>query len=106
MPDIFCAIGDEFKNGISRKETLPVNTFEGFQENGAVVLRDRRGTLKAETPGINEKSETLSQDPLAIYKPTGAEQVDAAKAMGNFTGWAFAAVGAIGSHSPSYGSNG
>jgi hypothetical protein len=26
-------------------------------------------------------------DPLAIYKPSGAKQVDAAKAMGNFTGW-------------------
>src|SRR5205807_8015157 len=42
-------------------------------------------------------SGTLSDDPLAIYKPTGAKSVDAAKAMGNFTGWTFAAVNAIAS---------
>src|ERR1700730_17532931 len=32
---------------------------------------------------------------MAIYKPTGAKTVSAAKAMGNFTGWTFAAVKAI-----------
>jgi hypothetical protein len=49
----------------SRKDTLPVNRYEGFQGNGAVVLRDRRGTVKAEIP-ISTKSETLGDDPLAI----------------------------------------
>jgi hypothetical protein len=49
-------------------------------------LRDRRATLKAELPNVSEKSETLGSDPLAIYKPSGAKQVDAAKAKGNFTG--------------------
>jgi hypothetical protein len=39
----------------------------------------------------------MGDDPLAIYKPTGAKSVDAAKAMGNFTGWTFAAVNAIAS---------
>ena len=35
--------------------------------------------------------------PIAIYKPTGANNVDASKAMGSFTGWTFAAVNAIAS---------
>ncbi|HEX3495583.1 MAG TPA: hypothetical protein VHT02_00150 [Methylocella sp.] len=39
----------------------------------------------------------MGDDPLAIYKPTGAKHVDAAKAMGNFTGWAYAASNAIAS---------
>jgi phage portal protein BeeE len=39
----------------------------------------------------------MGDDPLAIYKPTGAKHVDAAKAMGNFTGRSFAAVNAIAS---------
>src|SRR5713226_2037985 len=51
-----------------RKDTASVNQYEGFQSN---------------------------DDPLAIYKPTGAKHVDAAKAMGNFTGWTYAAVNAI-----------
>lgn len=34
------AIGDEFKNRLSRKDTVPVNQYEGFQSNGAVVLRE------------------------------------------------------------------
>ena len=62
-----------------------------------MVLRDGRGTLKAEIPNVGLKSETLGNDPLAIYKPTGAKHVDAAKAMGAFTGWTYAAVNAIAS---------
>jgi hypothetical protein len=57
-------------------------------------LRDRRSTGKAEIPDIDLKS---GSDPLAIYKPTGAKSVDASTAMGNFTGWTFAAVNAIAS---------
>jgi hypothetical protein len=97
MPPIFRAIGDEFNHRFSRKDTAPVNSFEGFNASGAVILRDRRGTRKAEIPDVETKSETLGNDPLAIYKPSGAKQVDTAKAMGNFTGWTFAAVNAIAS---------
>jgi hypothetical protein len=93
MPNFLREAVDLFR----RKDTVPVNTFEGFQSNGAIVPRDRRGTLKAEIPGISEKSETLGNDPLAIYKPSGAKQVDAAKAMANFTGWTLAVVDAIAS---------
>src|SRR5580704_5190958 len=95
MPRFFRAIGDELQSRFNRKDTVPVNTYEGFQSNGAVVIRDRRGTLKAEIPNVSEKSGTLSSDPLAIYKPNGAKQVDAAKAMANFTGWTYASVNAI-----------
>ena len=68
-----------------------------FQSNGAVVLRDRRGTSKAEIPDVDQKSEGFGSDPLAIYKPTGAKAVSPAKAMANFNGWTFAAVNAIAS---------
>jgi HK97 family phage portal protein len=93
MPEFLRPVAQFF----SRKDTAPVNRYEGFTERGEVVLRDRRGTRKAEIPEVNLKSETLGDDPLAIYKPIGAKHVDAAKAMGNFTGWAFAAVNAIAS---------
>jgi HK97 family phage portal protein len=83
--------------GAERKNTAHVNRYEGFTERGEVVLRDRRGTAKAEIPHVSEKGIALGDDPLAIYKPTGAKHVDAAKAMGNFTGWAYAAVNAIAS---------
>ena len=95
MPRIFRAIGDEFNHRFSRKDTAPVNSFEGFTSSGAVMLRDRRGTLKAELPNVSEKSETLGSDPLATYKPSGAKHVDAAKAMENFTGLVYPAVNAI-----------
>ena len=87
---------DWIRNG-STKDTAPVNRYEGFTSNGAVVLRDRRGTSKAEIPDVDTKGITMGDDPLAIYKPTGANSVDASKAMGNFTGWTFAAVTAIAS---------
>jgi HK97 family phage portal protein len=83
-------------NPFSQKDTAQVNTYEGFKGNGAIVMRDRRGTVKEEIPDVDSKGFGGS-DPLAIYKPTGAKQVDAAKAMGNFTGWTFAAVNAIAS---------
>src|SRR6185312_246828 len=82
-------------DAIERKDTLPVNRLEGITAEGAVVLRDRRGTLKAEIPQVSEKS--VGDNPLAIYKPTGAKHADAAKAMGNFTGWVYAAVNSIAS---------
>lgn len=82
---------------LSRKDAATVNHYEGFQANGAVVLRDRRGTVKAEIPDAEFKSAGMGDNPLAIYKPTGAKAVDAAKAMANFNGWTYAAVNAIAS---------
>src|ERR1700733_4090883 len=79
-----------------QKNTATVNTLEGFQSNGAVVLRDRRGTAKAEIPEVEEKGYD-GGNPLAIYKPTGAKSVSPAKAMASFNGWTFAAVNAIAS---------
>jgi len=93
MPRFLRTIADR----IDRKDTAPVNHYEGFQSNGAVVLRDRRGTVKAEIPDADLKSAGMGADPLAIYKPTGAKAVDAAKAMANFNGWTYAAVNAIAS---------
>jgi hypothetical protein len=53
---------------------VPGNAFVGFQGSGAVVLRDRRDTLRAEILSVSEIAETLSDDPLAIYKPPGANR--------------------------------
>jgi hypothetical protein len=64
---------DWIRNG-STKDTAPVNRYEGFTSNGAVVLRDRRGTSKAEIPDVDTKGITMGDDPL-IYKPTGAKSV-------------------------------
>jgi hypothetical protein len=50
MPRIFRAIGDEFNSGFNRKDVASGNGFVSFKSNGAVVLRDRRGTLKAKIP--------------------------------------------------------
>jgi hypothetical protein len=46
--------------------------YEGFNEDGSVVLSDHRGTKQCRIPDVDTKSETLSDDPLAIYKPSGA----------------------------------
>ena len=72
-----------------QKDTASVNTFEGFQGNGAIVVRDRRGTAKAEIPEVTEKGYD-GGNPLAIYKPTGAKSVSPQKAMASFNGWTFA----------------
>jgi hypothetical protein len=63
----------ETVNYFRRKDTAPVNRYEGFTSSGAVIVRDRRGTLKAEIPNVSEKAETLGDDPLAIYKPSVAK---------------------------------
>jgi hypothetical protein len=74
-------------------ETAPLNRYEGFNVNGAIVFRDRRGTLKADIPNVDVKSAgMMGDDSLAAYKPTAAKHVDATKAMGNFTGWTFASI--------------
>ena len=94
MPEFLKAVG-RFVTA-DQKDTAPVNSFEGFQGNGAIVLRDRRGTAKAEIPEVTEKGYG-GGDPLAIYKPTGAKSVSPQKAMASFNGWTFAAVNAIAS---------
>jgi hypothetical protein len=38
-----------------QKDTAPVNSFQGFQGNGAIVVCDRRGTLKSEIPEVTGK---------------------------------------------------
>jgi Phage portal protein len=86
-----------FLPGASKKDMATVNRLEGITSSRAVVLRDRRGTGRAEIPQVAEKGITLGDDPLAIYKPTGAKNVDASKAMGSFTSWTYAAVNAIAS---------
>jgi len=96
MPRILRAIGDEFKSRVRQKDTASVNRFEGFQGDGAIVLRDRRGTARAEIPAEDEKG-FGGGNPLAIYKPTGAKSVSAAKAMARFNDRTFAAVNAIAS---------
>jgi HK97 family phage portal protein len=80
----------------SQKQAERVNLYEGFQADGAIILRDQRGTRKAEIPDVDLKSD-FGLDPLSIYKPSGSKNVDAAKAMTAFTGWAYAAVNAIAS---------
>jgi HK97 family phage portal protein len=77
--------------------TETLNRYEGITADGRVVLSDHRGTRKAEIPNVEAKGASLSGDPLAIYRPTGAKTIDAARAMANFTGWTFAAVNAIAS---------
>src|ERR1700722_7849468 len=77
--------------------TLPANRYEGFTASGAIAVCDRSGTLKAEIPYADAKSGGMGADPMAIYKPSSAQSVSAAKAMGSFTGWTHAAVNAIAS---------
>jgi hypothetical protein len=91
MPRIFHAIGDGFNHSFCVKNTTLVNEFVGFQGGGAVAIRDRRGTLKAEIPAISEKSETLGDDPRDLQADR-RQHVGAAKAMGKFTGWIYAAI--------------
>ena len=78
------------------KEQIQPNRYEGFNDNG-VILRDRRGTLKQEMPEVTEKGIAFGSDPLAIYRPTNTKDVNASRAMANFSGWVFASVNAIAS---------
>jgi len=43
---MFRVIGHEFNHKFSRKDAGSVNEFVGFQANGIVVPRDRRGTSR------------------------------------------------------------
>jgi hypothetical protein len=77
--------------------SAPVNRYQGFSEDGRIILADRRGTQKAGIPDAEEKAYGMGTDPLAIYRPSGAKTINAAKAMAQFNGWTFAAVNAIAS---------
>jgi hypothetical protein len=71
----------------SRKDTAPVNRHEGFQGNGAVVLRDRRGTVKAGFPDTETKAFGMGGDPLADErgeKALGNATVSADRARSSF----------------------
>jgi hypothetical protein len=70
MPDFLTRIFTPTANPNSN-ETVPVHQLEGFQANGAVVLRDRRGALKAEIPDVSEKGmHGMGDDSMAIYRPS------------------------------------
>jgi hypothetical protein len=70
MPGIFGAIGNELKSKFNQKDTAPVNRYEGFQSNAAVVLRDHLGTSKAEIANgmhkepIKALAKEIRYDPL------------------------------------------
>lgn len=57
--------------GFGVRSFAPVNSVQGFQQNGDVVVSDRRGALKSEIPEVTEKGYD-GGNPLAIYKPTAA----------------------------------
>ena len=91
-------LGQIFKTGSPHSTTMmPANRYEGFKDTGGVVLRDRRGTAKAEIPDADFKSIGMGDNPLALYKPSTAKADNAAKAMASFNGWTYAAVNAIAS---------
>jgi hypothetical protein len=95
MPKWISAVVEKIANPNS-SGSAPLNRYSGFNDTG-VILTDRRGTKRVGVPDAEEKAYGMGSDPLAIYKPTGAKTISAAKAMGNFTGWTYAAVNAIAS---------
>jgi hypothetical protein len=67
MPE-FLTRARDFLTG-NQKDTLLVNRYEGFTANGAVVLRDRRGTVKAEIPDVAEKGmHGMGDDPMDLLE--------------------------------------
>lgn len=96
MPKWISDLAQKIAPNPNSSGTAPLNRYSGFNDNG-VILTDRRGTQKVGIPDAEEKAFGMGSDPLAIYRPAGAKTVSAAKAMGNFTGWTFAAVNAIAS---------
>jgi hypothetical protein len=61
MPHFFRATGQELNHRFSQRETAQATRDEGFTSSGAIVLRKRRCTLKAEIPYINKKSRDFSR---------------------------------------------
>ena len=62
---------DWIRNG-STKDTAPINRYEGFTSNGAVVLCDRRETSKAEIPDIDTKFEQWVAESGGIEPPASS----------------------------------
>src|SRR5258707_11474542 len=90
----------EFFNRIlwrQEKNTLPVNRYEGFTETGAVILRDCRNTRRAGIPDAETKSAPMGDDPLAIYKPTGASSSTPQRRWATSRGRTYAADNAVAS---------
>ena len=66
------AIGGALKSRCNQKDIVPVNRYEGFQSNGAVVLRDRRrGTVKAEIPMSKRRASSESATDANIRSTEG-----------------------------------
>ena len=95
MPRFLRALSDELTNRLSQKDADRPHRFDGFTSDGRVVLTDFRGRSEARLPEADTKGSNGFGDPLAIYKPTGAKDIDPARAMGEFRGWAYAAINAI-----------
>jgi hypothetical protein len=49
--------------------TTPTDRYDGFIEDGCVVLSDRRGVKKAEILDVSLKSETLGSASTVTYPP-------------------------------------
>jgi hypothetical protein len=62
MPE-FLARARDFWDG-KQKDTAQLNRYEGFTGDGRVVLRDRRGTVKAEIPDVDTKGITMGDESL------------------------------------------
>ena len=71
---------------VNQKEIATVNHHENFRGNGEDVLRDHRGTAKAEIPATDPKGFGTLSDSLAIYKPSGTKIVDTATGMATVSG--------------------
>jgi len=74
MPRILRAVGDEIQTRFRRKETAPVNRYEGFTERGEIVLRDRRSTVKAEIPNVDLKAEEPRRRPASNLPPQRCQE--------------------------------
>jgi HK97 family phage portal protein len=96
MPKWISNLAEKIAPNPNSGGTAPLNRYSGFNDTG-IVVTDRRGTKQTKAPQTEEKAFGMGSDPLAIYRPTGAKNISAAKAMGQFTGWTYAAVNAIAS---------
>jgi hypothetical protein len=83
-------------DSVSRTDTVPINTDEGFTSTGAVVLCDRRGTAKAEIPGQTPRDSAAAAIRLSSTSPR-VPRPSVLPRLGSFTDWTFADVNAIAS---------
>jgi hypothetical protein len=72
MPRIFRAIGDEFNHRFSRKDTIPVNQYEGFTS----TPRHLSASLQGERAELNRlRKTTRDKGPTAL-----SAEIDALRA--------------------------